>query len=254
MTRLLLVITLVGTFFFSYACAADDSLILYFTFDEGAEEEVVADSSNYKNDGEIIGDAKWVDGKNGRAIELVAPSYVEVPEIPAYDVTDAISLMAWINTSTVSAWARVIDKSQWQDNGFDLALNMDTHAPLFEFFVDGTTSQAGGTTPIDDGEWHFIAGTFGNKIVKIYVDGVLESQVTSAGEVDIKPNDWPIRLGVEANDSKGQQYLGLIDEVAIFNRELSENEVQDILNNGITTSSPVESSGKLTTTWGDIKE
>jgi len=253
MTRLLLVITLVGTFFFSYACAADDSLILYLPFDEG-EGVVAGDASNYNNDGEVIGSAKWVDGKKGDAIELVAASYVEVPEIPAYDVTSAISLMAWISTTSVSTWARVIDRSQWQDNGFDLALNMNTHAPLFEFFVDGTTSQAGGTTPIDDGEWHFIAGTFGNKIVRIYVDGVMEAQVTSAGEVDIKPNDWPIRLGVEANDSKGQQYLGLIDEVAIFNRELSENEIQDVLNNGITTSSPVESSGKLTTTWGDIKE
>lgn len=234
------------------AFSADDSLILYLSLDEGAGDEAV-DSSNYKNHGEIIGNTNWVDGKSGSALELASGSYIIMQKIPEYDVTDAVSLMAWVKTTSVTTWARIIDKSQWQDNGFDLALSQLTHAPLFEFFVNNTTSQALGVTPVDDGEWHFIAGTFGDKKLRIYVDGVMETEVTSANEVDIKPNDWPITIGVEANNLTGQPYVGVVDEVAIYNRELSADSIQNIYQNGIDVSSPVDNKDKLTTVWGAVK-
>jgi len=251
MVRLLLMVALAGVVLFSHAHAADESLILYLPLDEGAGEEA-KDLSSHKNNGKIAGNAKWVDGKMGKCLEFVAGSHVEVEEIPVYDVTDAVSLMAWINTSSVTNWARIIDKSQWQDNGYDLALSQVTHAPLFEFFVDNTTSQALATTPVDDGEWHFVAGTFGNKTLKIYVDGVMETQVGSTGDVDIKPNDWPIWLADVARPEEAQQYSGMMDEVAVFNRELSEDEINSIFQNGITVS-PVEFRGKLAATWGILK-
>ncbi|MBD3182674.1 hypothetical protein GF312_10300 [Candidatus Poribacteria bacterium] len=232
---------------------ADDSLILYLSLDEG-QGNVAKDSSNHNNDGEIVGNTNWVDGKSGSAVEFISGSYIIMQEIPEYDVTDAVSLMAWVKTNSVTTWARVIDKSQWQDNGFDLALSQATHAPLFEFFVNNTTSQALGVTPVDDGDWHFIAGTFGNKKLRIYVDGVMETEVTSANEVDIKPNDWPITIGVEANNLTGQPYVGVIDEVAIYNRELSADNIESIFQNGIDMSSPVDRKDKVTTVWGDIKK
>ncbi|MFC1713839.1 LamG domain-containing protein [Candidatus Poribacteria bacterium] len=252
MVRFLSVATLALLLLSPYAYTADESLILYLPLDEGAGDDV-NDSSNSGNHGKKVGNANWVDGKIGGCIDFVAGSYVVVPNIPAYDVTDAVSLMAWVKTSSITTWARVIDRSQWQDNGFDLVLSMDTHTPAFEFFVNGTTTQAKSTTAVDDGQWHFIAGTFGNKKARIYVDGVMEREVASTGDVDIKPNDWPITLGVEANNLSGQPYTGLIDEVAIFNRELSADELADIQQNGIPVSSVVNSGGKLAATWGALK-
>jgi len=252
MLKVLASIILAFVLFISIAYAEDDTLILYLPFDDNTGD-VATDASDYSNDGQLLAGAKWADGKINSCAELVANSYVEIPEIPVYDITDAVTLMAWIKTPSVSTWARIIDKSQWQDNGFDMAISQVTHAPLFEFFVNGTTSQALATTTVDDDEWHFIAGTFGNKKARIYVDGVMEQEITSTGEVDIKPNDWPIRLGVEANDAKGQPYTGFVDEVALYNRELSADDIQDIYQNGIDISSPVELAGKLATTWSAIK-
>ena len=249
-----ILIGLVVSLQFHYeAQAADESLILYLPLDEG-KGEVVEDASKHKNNSKIVGNAKWADGKIGNCLEFSPGSHVEVEEIPDYDVTGAVSVIAWIKTSSVTSWARIIDKSQWQDNGYDLALSQITHAPLFEFFVNNTTSQALATTPVDDGEWHFVAGTFGNKTLRIYVDGVMEKQVNSTGGVDIKPNDWPIWLADVARPQETQQYLGMIDEVAVFNRELSENEIQDVFQNGITVSSPVEFEEKLAVTWGMLKK
>jgi hypothetical protein len=252
MLRLFFVIIILVTVFCSLSIAADKSLVLYLPFDEG-DGMVTTDKSDNKNKGDIFGNIKWVNGKNGKCIEFSSGSYVELKEIPGYDFSEAVTVMAWINTTTVTTWARIFDKSQWQDNGSDLALSQVTHAPLFEFFVNNTTSQALATTAVDDGKWHFVAGTFGRKTLRIYVDGVKENEVVSTGSVDIKTNDWPIRIGVEANTSKGQPYTGMIDEVAIFNRELSPEEVQNIYQNGISISSSVEPKGKLAISWGFIK-
>jgi len=212
------------------AQGADESLILYLPLNEG-QGSMVMDASDFENEGEIVGDAVWVEGNIGMALEIVSGSHVLIPEIPEYDVISEVTLMAWIRTTYVTTWARLIDKSQWQLNGYDLALRQDSHVPMFEFFVDNTTSQVNATTPADDGEWHFVAGTFGNQTLRIYVDGIQEGESQSAGGVDINPNDWPIMVGAESSSGGGQQYVGAIDEVAVFARELSGAKIANLFEN-----------------------
>jgi hypothetical protein len=235
MNRLLLISLIVLSLIGFPAGAADKSLILYMPMDEGAGS-TVGDASPYGNNGEIVGNAVWIPGQSGLALEIVGGSHVVVPEIPEYDVTSAVTVMTWMRTTTVTTWARLIDKSQWQSNGFDLVLNQGNHIPGFEFFVNNTTSQVNAMTPVDDGEWHFIVGTYGDQTLRIYVDGIQEGEGQSTGGVDINPNDWPIMLGAEASSNGGQQYVGALDEVALFSRELSAEEIQDIFENGMPVS------------------
>jgi hypothetical protein len=232
MKRLLLTVMLCSlSFMLGSVGAADKSLILYMPLDDGAGT-VAKDASPYQNDGAILGNAGWIPGQIGGALDIVTGSSIEIQEIPEYDVTSDVSLLTWMKTTSVTTWARMIDKSQWQDNGFDLVLTLNVGIPRFEFFVTGTTSLVDGTTVVMDGEWHFVVGTFGDQTLRMYVDGVQEGEAQSTGGVDINPNDWPIRLGAETNTG-GQQYVGQLDEVAIFNRALSADEVLDIFENGM---------------------
>jgi len=214
------------------AVAADKSLVLYLPFDEGAGT-VAKDVSSYNNPGTIVGNATWVPGPKGTALEFVSGSRVTIPEIPEYDVSAAVSLLAWVKSSTVPNWARVIDKSQWQTTGFDLVLTQGVGLPRLEFFVNNTTSLVDGTTVVADNEWHFIVGTFGNKTLRVYTDGKMEGQAQSTGSVDMNPNDWPLMIGAETSSNGGQQYFGSIDEVAMYNRELSAEEVMEIFQGGM---------------------
>ena len=93
-----------------------DSLVLYLPFDEIMPVSIVPDESNHENPCAIIGGALMRDGKIGKCMQFVQDSYIEVPDIPAYDIEDAISLMAWVKTSTV-IWpaTKIIDKTLWQD-------------------------------------------------------------------------------------------------------------------------------------------
>jgi hypothetical protein len=222
----------ISSLMLTIAGAADKSLILYLPLDEG-QGRTAMDASDYQNPGEIVGDAAWVEGKIGMALEIVDSSHVVIPEIPEYDVTSEVTLMTWMRTTSTANWARLIDKSQWQTSGFDLVLQLNSSVPRLEFFVNNTTSLVNATTPVDDDEWHFIVATFGNQTLRIYVDGIQEGENGSAGGVDINPNDWPVMIGAESSSNGGQQYFGIVDEVAMFNRELTAEEIQNIFENGM---------------------
>jgi len=224
------------------AMAVDESLVLYLPLDEG-EGTVAGDFSSYANDGELVGSATWVQGAIGTGLELTGGASVTIPEIPEYDVTTDMSALAWIKVASVTTWARILDKSTYQTSGFDLALNNDTHVPRLEFFVANTTSLVDGTTACDDDQWHFVVGTFTDKTLRMYVDGVLEGEAQSANAVDINPNDLPLTVG---NSADNNPLTGIVDEIAMFNRALTAEEVASIFESGIamgTATKPQPASG-----------
>ena len=71
--------------------AADPDLVVYLSMDEG-QGDLVADVSGNGHDAEIVGDAQWIDGKYGCAIELVtAEAEIQIPDDPALDQVQAIT-------------------------------------------------------------------------------------------------------------------------------------------------------------------
>jgi hypothetical protein len=83
-----------------------------------------------------------------------------------------------------------------------------------------------------DEQWHFVVATFGSKTLRLYVDGRKEAEVPSLGGADIKPNRCPVMIGGIASGCRARQYHGSIDEVMIYNRELSADEVRGIFQRG----------------------
>jgi len=74
-----------------------------------------------------------------------------------------------------------------------------------------------------------------------------------AGGVDPLQNEAGVTIGV-TNINGGEPAQGIIDEVGIFNNALSEDDVKAIMQKGLEqTALMVEPSGKLASTWGNIK-
>jgi hypothetical protein len=75
-----------------------------------------------------------------------------------------------------------------------------------------------------DGAWHHIAGTWGGTSLRLYVDGT---------QVDTTPHALPVASpgGLEVGDwhSASRRYVGLIDEISIYDRRLMAGEIQDII-------------------------
>ncbi|MDQ1327079.1 MAG: large repetitive protein [Candidatus Poribacteria bacterium] len=254
------------TFSFMIACLiiaiyavislADESLVLYLKLDEGNGDKV-KDSSMYGNNGVIHG-AVWVDGKYNSGLDFNGAADVEVPDAKILRLTEQATIAAWVKVKpSQEGWGRIVDKSFWQLTGYDLALNSDTKVIQWEFFVDNKTYSAMGKTKLNDDKWHLVVVTFDNakKELKGYVDGVIDTVGPLAGQLagdgtPIKPNDVPLHLGLySAGD---HHYIGTMDEVAVFNRAIEENEIQGIME-GNAGAGAVTGEGKLTVVWGAIK-
>lgn len=87
--------------------AADPSLVLYLSFNEGAGKKVT-DGSQYGNHG-VINAGNWTEGKYGKAIEFdMKTSDVRIPDSDSLDLTDAFTLAAWIKGKPdQEGWTRI---------------------------------------------------------------------------------------------------------------------------------------------------
>jgi hypothetical protein len=102
-----------------------------------------------------------------------------------------------------------------------------------------------------DGEWHHVATTYDGEVMYLYIDGELDGETATDAEPIL--HDDPLVIGGDDRGA-GVQVKGIVDEVGLFNRALSEEDVKSIMENGLKTATAVSLAGKLTTTWGSIKE
>ena len=97
--------------------------------------------------------------------------------------------------------------------------------------------------------WNHIAVVSDQEEFRIYADSSLveksDYQETEGGNEIHYLGDTPF--------SAGQFYSGVIDEIAIFTRPLTQVEIKSIMDSGIEIFAVVEPGGKLTTKWGDLK-
>jgi hypothetical protein len=93
-----------------------------------------------------------------------------------------------------------------------------------------------------------------------YVNGEPDRRKVGDFYIDIgntkpaKPSDVNFRIGAGAAVfGEGRRYRGILDEAFIFERALSQEEVQRIMNEGMREAQNVDSKGKTATVWGRIK-
>ena len=76
-----------------------------------------------------------------------------------------------------------------------------------------------------------------------------EDEPTAKPDFRTSPQNWNI------GGRQGSSYTGIIDEVGVFQEALSDEDLTEIMENGLEkTAFAVHPSEKLTTTWGKIKE
>lgn len=216
--------------------------------DEGSGTKT-RNASGQGHDGEIMGDVVWVEGKFGMALEFpgTLTDCVEIESTPELRITDQITLMGWINT-TITPSADIVGKDDGTDRNYNIHV-----ANSGKLFLNGGGRVAmPGNTSVIDGEWHHVAGTWDGNTARIYIDGVEEASNPFAGP--IATSDVPVKIGLRGNgEGVDRIFTGAIDEVAIFNVGLSEEDIQHLMLNGLQQLAPVELYGNMATTWGKLR-
>lgn len=233
----------------------ENSIVGIWLLDEGEGSEV-DDASENGHGGEIVGELDWVEGNFGSALSFPgeAGNYVDIPHDDSLNLT-AFSITAWINLGAPGAEQRVLIKGGPTTNySYYLSTRSGANFAYTGFSTTGMGgwNEAEGTTDVNDGEWHHVAGTYDGGTLRFYVDGEMEAEVDAEGEPFEIEN--PVTIG--ANTDGTSPATGIIDDVGLFNVGLIESEVQNIMNSGLdnaTGVAPVSPGGKLSTIWSNIK-
>jgi hypothetical protein len=259
-------LVIVSLLFPSVGHAAIDSgtIVGLWSFDEGAGD-VAEDSSGNGNDGTFIGDPQWIAGKFGKALEFDGDDYVSVEDSDTLDMTDQITVMFWFKTdkAMVDMWAdrQVVVGKHYLE--YEVGIYME--GQIHTYTNDGTgggydegvmasMSEELGEAEWALGQWYHVAWTLNGQHEVAYVNGVNIGEHDKA-HANTLPGDNPLEIGERVGGSL--PLTGAVDEVVILNVALSEADIQDVMNKGMTGvlggPTAVSPADRLATAWGDVK-
>jgi hypothetical protein len=155
-------------------------------------------------------------GEVGQAFDLGAKSYVRVPTSASLNLTQAVSVEAWIFATALGG--RIVDKNT--AGGSD-GYMLDTYQGKVRLIIGGVNLIPTMTLPVN--QWTHVAGTWDGMTMRVYANAVL---VGSAPAPKLPANNVDLRIGA---DSNGQNHFsGKLDEIAVYSRALSSGELTSI--------------------------
>ena len=239
-----------------------NEVVAMWQFDEVGRPRSIEDTSGNGHDALVVHKPKFADGKFGTAIRSNrgTENYLEVPDHEALQLTDAISMVAWVKRPPVAkdrAPYYILAKGNtWQSNisGYGIALHK-VFNNMFYFWYKGGFQ---GTDGIKDDQWHHYAvvAKNGARRPTLYIDGKLKSVTHEDGETRIElvptPPHRTINLIIGALVPGKARFDSFsdntIDEVAVFKTALMQSDIQTLMTNGLDRGIySVSPSGKLAT-------
>jgi len=215
----------------------DDGLVGYWNFEEGSGQTVY-DRSGNGNDG-TLGSSTAVEksdpvfvsghdsnGPGGTGLQFDGvDDYVDAGNDDSLNITGDITILAWIKRRSFGTPQTIVDK---QKTGNDYT---EPYRLIFEGWDNTLRFQLGGGGTswnsfvfgaITDNNWHHIAVTIEGVSVKGYIDGV-QSGTTQTFSGTRQSSNLPFLIGKQKD---GFYFNGVIDEVRIYNRALSADEIR----------------------------
>jgi hypothetical protein len=230
-----------------------NGLVLYMNFDEGSGK-TAKDLSNNGNNGELKGGAKWVAGKIKGGLYLGSVGdFVEAADSPSLDVDRAITLAIWANVESLPDGASAFFMKPTAYMMHEVPSGTDCKIDILIFvganFGPWPTPNVKAVAKM--GEWHHYAATYDGKKFDLFIDGKRADGYDRSPTGNIDADNMPLTIGRDSRvGCNTRNSLCTIDEASIWSRALSEAEIKELMNGGL---SPVESNDKISTTWGEIK-
>ena len=201
--------------------------LLHWTLDEATGSEVT-ERRDPTRKGQIVGKAEWAAGKQGGSIKLDGATHVEVGDLANFDRTDKFSYGAWVNVASKDAatvLARMDDSATFR--GYDLLLVGGKLTAHLVYRWPDEALHVVSKVEVPVGKWTHVFATYDGSSkaegFKLYIDGKkVEFEITNNLLTASPKTTKPLRIGRRTD---GAPFKGLIDEVRIYDRELTPEEV-----------------------------
>ena len=194
-----------------------DGLVAYYPVNGDANDE-----SGNGNDGTVYGATlttdRFGDADSAYSFDGV-DDLVEVPDNPIFHFTDQMTVAAWVKPLEAGT---IINKWYALDS-FNLSIGNGISRFTVAFPGGDWGQSETVSAPASMGTWTHVAGVFDGENMFLYINGQLA--VSQAASGTIQDSDRPISIG---NHPSWDAFEGIIDEVYIYNRALSEAEVSQL--------------------------
>ncbi|MFH0908688.1 MAG: LamG domain-containing protein [bacterium] len=206
------------------------SLAASWPMDEGSGL-VVADSSGHLNHGLLTGGPAWTNGKCGAALQFDGTNdYVNCGSgyhlKPAKDFTMAL----WVKPDAAQKTYADILGGHQNSQGYVIQQNGNNlNQYYFAYYssIDRSPQGSGLTTQLKANEWNFLVVQKQGTKLRHYLNGLLAGETTVAGDIYYTPGE-SVYIGDGFFPGAGRNFKGAIDEVAIFDRVLTSQEIRDM--------------------------
>jgi hypothetical protein len=208
----------------------DPSLVGWWKFDE-TSGTTAADSSHNGNDGAIRGNPVWMPsgGKMGGALSFDGNGdYVDCGNGPTLTIQSGITMACWIRVASFTLnWATIISKGDTAgsyrmgrgESTFSLHMGIAGVSTTGDPWFDATKK-------VNDDQWHHVAGIYDGTRMTIYIDGIADAYKEATGL--ISASTLNLYIG-ENSETTGRYWSGLIDDVRLYNRGLTPDELSLVI-------------------------
>ncbi|WP_455391552.1 LamG-like jellyroll fold domain-containing protein [[Eubacterium] cellulosolvens] len=218
----------------------DPNTVARWHFEEPSGSTVYDETAN-DNDGTIYGGASRVTGKFGKCLSFDGSNdRIDVPDSTSLSITGQITISAWVNFSSLPSSGRnycIVKKRISASDSYQLFIRDDGKV---RFTVDtgAVGTSITGTTALNDNNWRFIAGTWDQSNLKLYVDGISDATAVSlSGSMSNTADKLAMGYHTSAsNPSSWNYYNGRLDDVWISKIARSALEIKSIYENGTPTN------------------
>ena len=244
----ILSVIFIFAFLFRTEAIEDDAMVIYFSFDEGKGKDV-EDLSGKENHGTLEGDAKWE--KNGKINsgvffnEQIQKGVVAVEASDSLTITKSLTMEVWVYPESVGDYRNV--RGQAGPHTYYLSIHQGRPSVWLGCGGVGCKTWNSAKSDIPTDKWTHVAVVYEfDKELRHYINGKLDETYKVGGEITTSQADhwfgnrldgpWP--------------YGGRLDEFVIYNRVLTEDEIQQDMEQVLSVS-PLD---KAATTWGMLKK
>jgi len=217
----------------------DSGLAGYWKLDENTGTSA-SDASTNGNTGTLTNGPTWTTGQIGSAVDFdgVDDYVTAAGSTSSANITGPLTVSAWIKPGTNSGNQYIVGK--W--NGATLLnylLRVNTSGTTVTFFVGDGNVDNGASGTVSVGAWSHVVGLWDGVDTKIYINGVFVAKAATPLPPDASGTSLFFGQG---SGSGGGPYNGDLDEVRVYNRALSADEVGQLYR--LTTPTGMDTSLK----------
>ncbi|MEK6260915.1 MAG: DUF1553 domain-containing protein [Planctomycetota bacterium] len=203
---------------------------LHWTLNETTGSELTEQRDPTRK-GQVVGKAEWTTGKLDGALKFDGSTHVEAGDLANFDRTDKFSYGAWVNVADKEAatvLSRMDDATAFR--GYDLLLVSGKLTAHLVYRWPDEALHVVSKVEVPVGKWTHVFATYDGSSkaegFKLYIDGKrVDVEITNNLLTASPKTTKPLRIGRRTN---GAPFRGLIDEVRLYDRELTAEEVSAV--------------------------